>query len=258
MFIKKIFSLIWFSLPVQLFLLHFRKHLEFLVIWYILLATITGNFLNKFGANSLFLAPEYYGQVNFISTAIVGFALGIFLMSWNITTFILHARSVRFLVTTAQPFLKYCINNAIIPLIFLGVYVYEMRHYASDSNLLSTGSVWGMILGLLIGCATSIAISFLYFFGADKTIYKNLATTIRQTNQQYEKLSTHALLHLEKPLIPVNWFLTARLGWRKPRDVRHYPAAFIESVLQRHHFSAVIAIVIAFVFLVLVGFSSSN
>ena len=256
MFIKKIFSLFWFALPVQLFLLHFRKHLEFLVIWYILLGTITGNLMNKFGANSLFLAPEYYGQVNFISTAIVGFALGIFLMSWNIVTFILHARSVRFLVTTAQPFLKYCINNAIIPLIFLGVYVYEMRHYASDSNLLSTGSVWGMILGLLIGCATSIAISFLYFFGADKTIYKNLATTIRQTNQQYEKLSTHALLHLEKPLIPVNWFLTARLGWRKPRDVRHYPAAFIESVLQRHHFSAVIAIVIAFVFLVLVGFSS--
>lgn len=49
---------------------------------------------------------------------------------------------------------------------------------------------------------------------------------------------------------------SAKLGWRKPRDVRHYPAAFIESVLQRHHFSAVIAIFIAFVFLVAVGFIS--
>lgn len=256
MSIKKIGALIWYALPIQLFLLHFRKHVEFLVIWYILLATITGHFLNSFGANSLFLAPEYMGKVNMVSTAIVGFALGIFLMSWNITTFILHARSVRFLVTTAQPFLKYCVNNAILPLIFLGIYVFEMQQYASNSNLLSTGSVGGMLFGLLGGCSASIAISFVYFFGADKTIYKNMAATMRQTNQQYAKIPANALLHLEKPLIPVQWFLSASLRWRKPRDVRHYPAAFIETVLQRHHFSAVVAIVIAFVFLVLVGFSS--
>ena len=85
-----------------------------------------------------------------------------------------------------------------------------------------------------------------------------MATTIRQTNQQYAKMPANALLHLEKPLIPVKWFLSARLRWRQPRDVRHYPAAFIETVLQRHHFSAVVAIVIAFVFLVLVGFISDT
>jgi hypothetical protein len=258
MSIKKIVTLFWYALPIQLFLLHFRKHVEFLIIWYILLATITGHFLNSFGADSLFLAPEYMGKVNLVSTAIVGFALGIFLMSWNITTFILHARSVRFLVTTAQPFLKYCVNNAILPLIFLGIYVFKMQQYASNSNLLSTGSVGGMLLGLLGGCSASIAISFVYFFGADKTIYKNMATTIRQTNQQYAKMPANALLHLEKPLIPVKWFLSARLRWRQPRDVRHYPATFIETVLQRHHFSAVVAIVIAFVFLVLVGFISDT
>lgn len=86
MSIKKIVTLFWYALPIQLFLLHFRKHVEFLIIWYILLATITGHFLNSFGADSLFLAPEYMGKVNLVSTAIVGFALGIFLMSWNITT----------------------------------------------------------------------------------------------------------------------------------------------------------------------------
>ncbi|MBU3743854.1 MAG: hypothetical protein FGM61_04805 [Sediminibacterium sp.] len=258
MTIKKIASFFWYALPVQLFLLHFRKHIELLIIWYILLATITGHFLSNFGADSLFLAPEYMGEVNFLSTAIVGFALGIYLMSWNIATFILHARSVRFLVTTAQPFLKYCINNALLPLIFLVVYLVKIWKYANGSNLFATTHTVWMILCLVCGCALSIAISFVYFFGADKTIYKNLSVSIRTTNQQYGKVPENSLLHLEKPLIPVKWFFSAKLGWRKPRDVRHYPAAFIESVLQRHHFSAVIAIFIAFVFLVAVGFISDT
>ena len=258
MIIKKIASFVWYALPVQLFLLHFRKHIELLIIWYILLATITGHFLSNFGADSLFLAPEYMGEVNFLSTAIVGFALGIFLMSWNIATFILHARSVRFLVTTAQPFLKYCINNALLPLIFLVVYLVKIHQYANNSNLFATSHIVWMMLGLICGCALSIAIGFVYFFGADKTIYKKLSVNIRTTNQQYGKVPENSLLHLEKPLIPVKWFFSAKLGWRKPRDVRHYPAAFIESVLQRHHFSAVIAIFIAFVFLVAVGFISDT
>ena len=258
MSIKKFFSLVWYALPVQLFLLHFRKHQELLLLWYILLSTVTGHFLSNFGADSLFLTPEYFGSTNFLSTSIVGFAFGIFLMSWNIATFILHARSIRFLVTTAQPFLKYCINNAILPLLFLLIYLSRMGAYATTSNLFTSISVLGMLVGLIGGCAIAVAISFAYFFSADKTIYKNLSGVIRQTTLQFGQHPTAELLHLEKPQIPVKWFLSARLHWRKPRDVRHYPISFIESVFQRHHFSAVIAILIAFIFLVVVGYSSDT
>ena len=78
MSIKKFFSLVWYALPVQLFLLHFRKHQELLLLWYILLSTVTGHFLSNFGADSLFLTPEYFGSTNFLSTSIVGFAFGLF------------------------------------------------------------------------------------------------------------------------------------------------------------------------------------
>ena len=91
---KKYLIGIWFSLPVQLFLLHFRRYQLFLVFWYLLFATITGNFMQTFGAYSLFLAPEYFGEVSPFSTAIVGFAIGVFIMGWNITTFILHSRKL--------------------------------------------------------------------------------------------------------------------------------------------------------------------
>ena len=89
---KKYLAGFFYSLPVQLVLLHFRRNQVLLVFWYILFATVSGNFLQAYGADSLFLAPEYLNKVSVFSTAIVGFAISIFIMSWNITTFIMYNR----------------------------------------------------------------------------------------------------------------------------------------------------------------------
>jgi len=78
--------------------------------------------MKTFGADSLFLAPEYLEDVNTISFGIVGLSLGMFIMSWNITSFILFSKYFRFLSATTNPFLKFCINNSVIPLIFLVFY----------------------------------------------------------------------------------------------------------------------------------------
>ena len=56
----------------------------------------------------------------------------------------------------------------------------------------------------------------------------------------------------------VEWFLSARLKLRKPRNVNHYSQEFLDIIFKRHHIAAVIAILIAFVFLILVGFISDN
>jgi hypothetical protein len=78
--------------------------------------------MKTFGADSLFLAPEYLGNVNSFSSAIVGMSVGMFIMSWNIATFILFSKHFRFLAATTNPFLKYCINNAVTPILFLVFY----------------------------------------------------------------------------------------------------------------------------------------
>src|SRR3954469_4414825 len=153
---KKYITGFYYSLPVQLFLLHFRRYQVLLVFWYILFATVNGDFLQPYGADTLYLAPEYGGSVNTSSMALTGFAIGIFVMSWNITTFILHTKHIRFLATTAQPFLKYCINNAVIPLLFLFFYLYNSIQYdinlelldAVDISLLIAGFFGGLILSL--------------------------------------------------------------------------------------------------------------
>ena len=110
---------IFYSFPVQLVLLHFKKFQVLLVFWVLLFSAVGGGFMKAFGVNAPYLAPEYLGKVNALSASIVGLSVGIFIMSWNITTFILFCRHFKFLATTTKPFLKYCINNSLIPLFFL-------------------------------------------------------------------------------------------------------------------------------------------
>ena len=113
------------SLPIQLLFLHFRRYQVLLVFWFVLFTTIDGAFMKNYGADSLFLAPEYLGNVTVFSFAFVGIAVGMFIMSWHVTTFILFSRHFKFLAATTKPFLRYCINNSVIPLIFLMFYFLE-------------------------------------------------------------------------------------------------------------------------------------
>ncbi|MBS1729953.1 MAG: patatin-like phospholipase family protein [Bacteroidetes bacterium] len=252
---KKYLAGFYYSLPVQLFLLHFRRYQVLLVFWYILFATISGNFLHTYGAHTLFLSPEYLGNVNAFSTGLVGFSVGVFFMSWNITTFILHTKHIQFLATTEQPFLKFCINNSVIPLAFLIFYFFYAIDYNSTQELVSPGGILVLCLGFIGGIIVAILIALLYFFGADKSISRRMGTVITTAHKNYERaIRRKKNQETSNHGIRVDWFLTTRLGLRKPRDVQHYSQGFLDSIFKRHHFSAVLAILTAFIFLLIMGY----
>ncbi len=241
---------IFYSFPIQLFILHFRKFQVLLIFWYLLGSTINSGFMKNYGADALFFAPEYLGNVNALSAAIVGLALGVFIMSWNITTFILHSRRCKFLATTTQPFLKYCLNNAILPLLFIGFYFIRLFPFDRQKELMSAGEVLIMIGGILAGFILLLAISFAYFFGAERTIQRAIKPIIEQDghfNQNY-------MPQLEHYGLKVSYYLGKGFRFRKARNVAHYNKEFIDMVLKRHHFSSVISIALAFAFLIVVGF----
>jgi len=62
------------SFPVQLLLLHFRKFQVLIIFWLLLFNAVNGSFMKTFGVDSLYLAPEYLGDVNFVSACFVGIA----------------------------------------------------------------------------------------------------------------------------------------------------------------------------------------
>jgi len=255
---KKYLSGFFYSLPVQLFFLHFRRYQVFLVFWYVFFATVSGFFLKSFGARSLFLAPEYLNRVDALATLIVGMAIGVFIMSWNITTFILHTRHIRFLATTAQPFLKFCINNGVFPALFLLLYLYKAIDYNRGQQLLSVSELLLLIGGFITGLIISVSLGFFYFYTIDKRIYKRLGKKLVRANKSYSITSGKKQLPPLKAEIRCDWFLSARLRLRKPRDVRHYSEEFLDTIFKRHHIAAIIAVLIAFVFLICISFFSDS
>jgi hypothetical protein len=240
--------------PIQLVVLHFKKFQVLLVFWLILFSTLNGGFMRSYGANALFLSPEYLGEVSPMSASIVGMAMGIFIMSWNITTFILFSRHFRFLATTTKPFLKYCINNAILPLIFLVFYFIKVIQFSLDKELLSAGTIILLTLGFLAGFLLIVSASLFYFFRADKSIIRRMTPVISNPKLFKSQFSKGEAKLTESRLIHVEWYMNSPTTLRKARDVSHYSREFIESIFSRHHFSAMLSIFVAFIFLIVVGF----
>ena len=245
---------IYYSFPVQLFILHFRKNQLLLIFWYVLVSSVNSDFMKGYGADALFFVPEYLGQVNALSAATMGIAMGVFFMSWNITTFILHTQRFKFLAATDKPFLKYCINNSLFPLFFLIFYLVKSIQFNLYRELLSAGDELALVLGFVGGLMVLIGFSFAFFFGADRTILR----TIRPVLSSLAPLK--AAIEMEQKTndssfgLRVGHYFNTHLKLRKVRAVQHYDQDFLDSIFKRHHFAAMVGIILAFIFLVVAGF----
>ncbi len=251
---KSLVKDIFYSFPIQLFILHFRKYQLLLVFWYLLGSTINSGFMKNYGADALFLSPEYLGNVNALGASIVGIAFGVFIMSWNITTFILHSKRCKFLATTTQPFLIYCINNAVLPLLFLFFYFLRLFPFDAHKELMSTGEILVVMGGILGGLILVLIFSFGFFFGAQKQIRIALTPMVAASKHLSGRANHSGEPQWDAFGLKVSYFLSAKFKLRKVRDVSHYSQNFLDLVFKRHHFSGIFSIILAFAFLIIVGF----
>ena len=249
---------IFYSFPIQLFILHFRKYQVLLIFWYLLGSTINSGFMKNFGADALFFAPEYLGNVNALGAAIVGMALGVFIMSWNITTFILHSKRCKFLAAAAQPFLEYCINNAVLPLLFLIFYFFRLFPFDQHKELMSVGEILLVMAGILIGFTVVLGFSFAYFFSAEKRIRRFITPIIGAEQHLSKTINSLGQPPVDSFGMTVSYYMNTGFRFRKVRSVAHYSQDFLDLVFKRHHFSGIISIVLAFIFLIVVGFYSDD
>jgi hypothetical protein len=213
--------------------------------------------MKSFGADALFFSPEYLDKVNVFAAAIVGIALGVFVMSWNVTTFILHSKRCKFLATTSKPFLKYCINNSLLPLFFLIFYFIKLYRFNEYKELMGAGEIAIIMLGILGGFFLLILFSFAYFFGAEKTI-QSRKVSVTNTATYKAFYNPVSLPKREGYGMQVSYYFNTRLKLRKARNAGHYSQSFLDTIFKRHHFAAMLSIVLAFAFLITVGFLLDN
>lgn len=244
---------VFYSLPVQLLFLHFRKYQVLLLFWALLFAASSGSFMKSFGADALYLAPEYLGEVGSAAAAFTGASIAVFIMCWNITTFILFSRHFPFLAATQFPFLKYCINNSILPISFLLFYFFHAYRYLRFRELVPAVELFFMTVGFLIGLVLLLTIFFFYFFRADKTILRRLQPLFKGAKTYLYRVQPERI-GAQRSLIRSEWFLDSFTKVRRCRDVSHYSDELMEKLFKQHHFAAVLSVLIAYLFLILIGY----
>ena len=240
---------LWYSFPVQLFIVQLRQNHLLLGIWILLVLLIKDVVAAKFGVKYLFLEPEYLGKVGPQSFFHVGVGMGGLIMTWNLTTYLLNARYFPFLATLQRPFGKYCVNNALLPLAFVSFYISELYRFTRSELGYHQSELWLAVASMLLGMLTVILAYVLYFRFTNKDIasipdLRGLLSgrSSRRTLVMppgYRGVDIGRIISGESAW-RVDTYLTERFVPRRTRPIHHYQPDQLLRVFRQNHLNALV------------------
>ncbi len=255
------FRRIFYSFTFRLVLLDIKKNIPLLFFWAFFFAMVTENLANSYGVPFLFLGPEYYNELSFLSYFIVGFSCGGFIMAYHISSFIRNADRFPFIASLRFPFIKYCLNNFVIPMIFLIVYCVKIYFFLKAEDYLSTGNILLMILAFLSGITFFLILTFSYFYGANTDILKLFGIQYK-TEISYKTGRSRITGERNPNLITesrdwyVETYFTTPTQIRLVRSVLHYKKEMLKEVIAKNNHSAFVFQMISIFSLMILGFLS--
>lgn len=183
---------------------------------------------------------------------LLGAAMGMFVMSWHITTFIIHSKRMPFIGATRQSFLKFCINNSLLPLGFFIYYSAKCIEFQRVEEQAPWLAIVFMQLGFYLGFLLMIVASFSYFFRVGRDLLKTVLATITNPSHVREIIPYDGL-DLEFDMIQADTYLTETLGIEHIDKLEKYHPRLLNTVLRRHHRNAISATIFALTILLLLG-----
>ena len=260
-----ILNFVKYFFPVQLFIGHLKYNLLAILYWLILLLIVTDNIGKAYGVPLLFFSPEYLGEVNNWSFLFIGFSVGGFIMGFNTYSYIKLGPYYPFLVVVTKPFLKFCLNNFIIPLIFNIIYIYNLTYFQLNEEHATGGQVFIYILSYIGGITIFLLLSLLYFFPTNKNPFslikngtndgsqssKPINSVIHNKEKWYDAFQQHD----EKSYI----YIGTKFKLFKSRTVQHLDEELIEKVFAKNRVNtSVFELITIISFFILGGFRDYN
>lgn len=252
---------IWRFFPLQLLLIHFRQNALLIFFWLVLLGIVSGSLGHSYGLFYLFLFPEYLNEVSGWSYGILGFSFGGFIMSFQISSYIIHARRFPFLATLGRPFLKYCINNALIPLAFTLYYLLRTSHFLRENEGQDWIDIVWWLMAFLAGTSLFIGITLGYFFTFNKDLARLFGVDAESRKTRHSirpvKIQLDPALREAKPVAVGTWRVDSYL--RSPfkvalaRPADHYQQEMLWQVFRQNHINGAAFEVIVFASLLVLG-----
>ncbi len=231
-----------FSFPFRLLLLDFKKNLLLIIFWLFFFAAISNSISPAYGVAFLFWGPEYLDKLSFFSYFILGFSLGGFIMAYNIASFIKNAFRFPFLASLRFPFLKYCLNNFIIPFAFTIYYCFKIYFFLRGEDVMNVANVFLMEFAFISGILLFLFVSLPYFYKANKDMFKlfgikhkdelSYTSDIKNSGERNKRLIK------ESRDWYVETYLSKPFHTRLVRSVQHYKKEMLKDVIRQNQHTA--------------------
>jgi hypothetical protein len=234
--------------------MYIKKNKSFLFFWLLLFGIITENVGTKYGLQFLFLNPEYLGTVGFTSFFIVGIMTGMFIVAFNIAGFLLNSFRFPFLATISRTFLKFFLNNFIIPTYFILLYCIRIYQFQLDSQLKTLSEIAVDIIGLLSGIAVMLFLSLRYFHSTNQDIFKLFGVKHADKDDLLPMRDYSKLDKWRKDAWRVETYLTTFYKVKLVRETGHYQPYMLQRVFKQNHLNAAVFEVVLIILFLSLGF----
>jgi hypothetical protein len=240
--------------PIQLLIAHLKNNLLALSYWVILFLIVTDNIGSAFGIPLLFLSPEYLDEVSGLAFFLIGFSIGGFTMGFNTYSYIKIGTQFHFLLVVKKPFLKFCLNNSILPVLFSILYMYKVASFQHKEEFASANDIITYILSYIGGIIVFMLLSLLYFFPRKnnkiepKSEYNFTRKKISLVNKKTKWFTDY---NPEDEKLSI--YIGRRLKLYNSRSVRHLDIALKEKVFSSNKVNTSIFELITIVFFISIG-----
>ncbi|MBK8848210.1 MAG: hypothetical protein IPO27_17410 [Bacteroidetes bacterium] len=235
----------YYSFPIQLVVVQVKKNHFQLFYWLLLFSIVTEIFMQRNGVPFLFFAPEYKGQVSYLSFFITGFAFGLFVIAYHISSYLLNSHRFPFLASISRTFYKYSLNNFIIPISFISLYIARTFHFQFYEEMRTLTEILLLIVSFVVGFMIILFFAFWYFSITDKSIFKLYGITpseeedeLTPVAQLFTRKKILEQLRRKKYLVHVDVYLASINKLKLVRDTSHYDKDKLREVLRKNHYNA--------------------
>ena len=258
-----IWNHIFYSFPVQLLFNNIKRNQILVLCWILLLAMVTGNFGKYLGVPYLFLDPEYLHEVNFVSFLIMGAVLSGFTVAFHITCYIMDGHRFSFVGTLRKPFTKFALNNSILPVVFLIIYIQQIIGFQINNQYCTPQDLAMNLFGLLLGFGINTFLYFLYFWFTNKDIFRYVVCRLDEKIKQNVRVTrASAMKKLDiarKKQLRVDNYLDYDLRIKKVDDNKDfYDRQTIIQVFDQNHFNLVVIELFLFAIILTLGIFKDN
>jgi len=263
--IKKLYKFITSFFPIKLLLVQLKTSLFLLVFWPIIVAFITGNLASSYGLKFLFIAPEYFNNVNFLSFFIVGIFFGLFTMTFHVTSYVYLSKFFPFLATLDRPLLRFSINNSLAPTVAISFYFYSIFNFLHYVEGTSIKELFLFLFAFIIGTILIISLMFTYFFSTNKNVLSLFGPKIGEKIKKTINKPLKVILKKEKNSEKISddshkirYYLRNPFYIKLVRPTRHYNKKILLDVLQQHHQNAGLLMLSIILLMFILGYFSNR